>query len=95
MPGQPLDRERGKLQELLIEHWEVKKWFDNDATVHSWLKMVSIGHCTLEEAYIGILCHLAREKKHYFDKVVELSMLQPPAPIVLPKNNKLVNGDGK
>lgn len=65
------------LHKLLVEHEELKHWFQHDATVHSWLKMAEMGHCTVEDALIGIVVNVTKEKKGYFDEVVKLHTLLP------------------
>lgn len=61
-----------KLEELFSEHWELKKAFNNEATVYAWFKQYQYGRCTLEEAFIGIIVHLTKEKKAYFDQAAKL-----------------------
>lgn len=59
-----------KIQQLFAEHDELRKAFENDASVYAWLKQCRLDRCTVEEALIGVIVYLAREKKQYFDEVV-------------------------
>lgn len=76
----PVSRDRFNLRKVLSRNKDLYHAFMNDATVHAWFRMAELSSCTLEEAYIGIIVELAREKKKYFDEVVKLTSLVGPAP---------------
>ncbi|HVA10617.1 MAG TPA: hypothetical protein VNG32_00425 [Candidatus Dormibacteraeota bacterium] len=81
------------LQNLFVKHTDLHKLYIQDPTVHSWLRMYEIAQCTIEEAFIGIAVHLAREKKTYFDMALKAQSLQVPTPVLLPHNAKFLDTD--
>lgn len=80
------------LRKLLDESPELKNFYMNDATVHAWLKMFEQRRCTLVEALTGLSVHLAREKKAYSDKAIELAATSS-RPLLLPHGATLLPQD--
>lgn len=61
------------LEIVFFEHPELQTLFKDEATVHAWLKQYLHDRCNQQEALIGIIVNLAREKKEYFNQVIEYS----------------------
>lgn len=70
------------LHELLTLHPDLEKTYLNDATVYAWFSQYERGACSLDEAFIGITVHLAKEKKHYLDEVIKLKANSTEVPKV-------------
>jgi hypothetical protein len=68
-------KQNKELQDVFFNHPSLRDAFHNDATVYAWLQQYLHDRCTLEEAFIGIIIHLAQEKKKMFDEVVKLSQM--------------------
>lgn len=81
------------LRDLFAAHEELHQAYHKDATVHAWFKMYLQGHCTLVEAYLGIIAHLVLEKQKLWDAHIKLMSTQQPAPVLLPHNAILLNQD--
>lgn len=62
------------VQELFSEHSALAELFKNEVTVYAWFKQAMAGHCTVEEALVGAVVHLAQEKQKYFDELIEAKM---------------------
>lgn len=65
-----------QLEAAFIAHPQLREAFKNDATVFSWFQCLRQGMCTLEEAYIGIIIHLVKEKQIQFDEIIRLKTRQ-------------------
>lgn len=65
------DTETDKLNHLLAEHYELQVLFEQDVNVHSWFKMVYAGKCTVEEALVGIVVTTVKEKRRYYQMIVD------------------------
>jgi hypothetical protein len=63
-----------ELDRIYREHPTLYQLTRDNVEIHSWLKMASIGACTVEEALIGAAVRLAETNKKQFDEIIELKM---------------------
>lgn len=75
--------EESKLAQLLQEHPELAKLSTSDADIYAWLKQCEMGRCTVEEALIGALVHMAASKAKLNDQYLNY-MKGDTRPIELP-----------
>lgn len=76
--------ESDKLNQILAEHYELQALAHNDPNVHAWFAMVYAGRCTVEEALIGLVVVVAKEKRAYFKMIVDMKAKSTePTPIVI------------
>lgn len=66
------DTESKKLNAILSDHHELQALAERDVNVHAWFQMVYAGKCTVEEALIGLVVTVTKEKRRYFDMIVKL-----------------------
>lgn len=67
-----------ELDKLYNEHPLLYELTTKDADVHAWFKQAVYGRCTVEEALIGALVHVAQAKQKLFDEVITLHQNAPP-----------------
>lgn len=80
-----LNKQKVLEEYLSPEIWELA--LKGDVTIYSHIKtwqMSGVG--SYKEMLEKLVIALSKEKKHYFDKAVELTSLQPPTPIYLNDN---------
>lgn len=70
------DHNRVEMDRLFREHPTLYQTFKNNVEVYSWLKMASMGKCTIEEALIGALVRLADTNQKQFDEIVKIKYRQ-------------------
>ncbi len=63
--------ESEKLNRILAEHYELQVLAQNDVNVHSWFAMVYADKCTVEEALIGLVVTVTKEKSRFFNLIVK------------------------
>ena len=76
--------ESDKLNQILATHYELQALSENDADIYAWFQQCHKGRCTVEEALIGALVHVAKGKKKLFDELVKKEIESPTPKIFNP-----------
>lgn len=73
-----------QLNTLLTEYPEFRQAYYNDATVHAWMTtFAQRNSITLSAAMTALVVQLVKEKKHYFDGLLDEKNREMPKGIVL------------